>query len=188
MRGRVIIPRVMKTLISIVEKITVWVGYFAAWLIVPLVLITAYEVFARYALGAPTIWAYELGTYLTGSYFILGCAYALKEDAHVRIDVFYDRFPEKVKAAVMVFSYLVLFLPLGWWMSYSLFEYAKEAFDYNEHSGLSAWNPVIWPFRFIVFAGFVVLSLQASAELLKFLCILFGFSHLKEKPHQAPEI
>ena len=176
----------MNILINIIEKITVYVGYLAAWLIVPLVLVAAYEVFASSVLGAPTVWAYDLGVQLTGAYFILGCAYALKEDAHIRIDVFYDRFPDKIKASVMVFSYLVLFLPLGWWMSYSLFEYTLDAYENNELSSHSAWGVLIWPYRFVVFSGFVVLSLQASAELLKFLCILFGLSSIKDSAYTEP--
>ena len=53
-------------------------GSFGACLIVPLVLATCWEVFARYMFGAPTIWAYEIGYMLTGSHFLLGMAFTLR--------------------------------------------------------------------------------------------------------------
>lgn len=162
----------MKVLVSFTEKITQFTGVLAAWFVLPLVFVTVYEVFARYVLGSPTIWAYELGTMMTGAYFILGCAYALKEKAHIRIDVFYSKFLPKLQAVVTTAGYLFLFLPLAFWFSYALFEYGLEALHSGERTGQSAWNPVVWPFRFIIFAGFALLTLQAVAELIKSFCIL----------------
>jgi TRAP-type mannitol/chloroaromatic compound transport system permease small subunit len=51
----------MQKVLSLIDRITGCVGVIAAWLVVPLVLATAYEVFTRYALNAPTVWAFEVG-------------------------------------------------------------------------------------------------------------------------------
>ena len=71
-----------------IERASEWAGVFGACLIVPLVLATCYEVFARYLFGAPTIWAYEVGYTLTGAHFLLGMAFTLKYGEHIRIDIF----------------------------------------------------------------------------------------------------
>ena len=56
----------MNSLIRAIERLTGSVGVFAALLIIPLVLATSYEVFARYLFGAPTVWAYEIGYRISG--------------------------------------------------------------------------------------------------------------------------
>ncbi len=164
----------MIKIINFIEKITGAAGLLAAGLVLPLILITCYEVFARYVFNVPTIWAYELGYMLTGAYFLLGCAYTLREQGHIRIDIFYNRFPVKLQAVIKVLGYLCLFLPLAWWLSSALLQYAIEAHESGETSGQSAWNPVIWPFRLVIWAGFSLLALQATAEFIKFIYILIG--------------
>ena len=62
----------MRKLLNFIDKCSACVGYVAAWIVLPLIFATVYEVFSRYALNAPTIWAYELGYMATGSGFLLG--------------------------------------------------------------------------------------------------------------------
>ena len=71
-------------------------------------------------------------------------------------------------------------LPISIWVTYGLYEYAWEAYDYNEVSGESAWNPVIWPFRVVWVIGYVALTLQGIAELLKCTRTLMGMPPLDE--------
>lgn len=63
----------------------------AACMTLALVLMMIYEVFARYALHSPTLWAFDVSYMLNGCIFLLGCAYALKEEAHVRVDFLSSR-------------------------------------------------------------------------------------------------
>jgi len=71
-------------------------------------------------------------------------------------------------------GYLVLFLPVVSWVSLGLWEYWVEAFVGDHRSGQSAWNPIIWPFRFTFFLGFAFLWLQGIAEFIKCLRFLAG--------------
>lgn len=164
----------MLAIIRVIERITGSVGHVAAWVIAPLIFATVYEVISRYLLDAPTIWAYELGYMATGTTFLLGSAYTLRERGHIRIDVFYAHFPAKAQALVEVIGYSVLFLPLAWWLSDALWTYAYDAYASGETSGQSAWNPPIWPFRAIFFIGFLLLALQATVELIKAVLELLG--------------
>ncbi|MGE0724868.1 MAG: TRAP transporter small permease subunit [Alphaproteobacteria bacterium] len=147
-----------------VDRLSAAVGILAAWLIAPLVVALCYEVIARYVFGAPTIWAYELGYLLTGSGWLLGMAYALSRNAHIRIDVLYLSFPPRLKALVDAACYLLLLLPFLAWVASVLDSRALDAFRSGEHSGQSAWNPPIWPFRAVFFVSFALLALQVLAE------------------------
>jgi len=109
-----------------------------------------------------------------GAHALIGAAYTLRERGHIRIDVFYSRFSPKKKALIDTLGYLVLFLPVVSWVSLGLWEYWVEAFVGDHRSGQSAWNPIIWPFRFTFFLGFAFLWLQGIAEFIKCLRFLAG--------------
>jgi TRAP-type mannitol/chloroaromatic compound transport system permease small subunit len=164
----------MLTVVRAIERLTGAFGVLAAVVIVPLVLATVYEVFSRYLFNAPTIWAYELAYMAMGTNFLLGAAYTLRERGHIRIDLAYSRYSPRTRALIDAVGYLFLFLPLAWWLSYGLWTYALNAYLSGETSGESAWNPVIWPFRLVFFAGFLLLALQATAELIKAVFTLIG--------------
>ena len=76
-----------------------------------LVVIITYEVFARYVFNAPTVWVYEASYMVNGSAFMLGCGYALYKGAHVRTDIYWEKFSERKKGIIDLISYLVLFFP-----------------------------------------------------------------------------
>ena len=149
-------------------------GLIAAWLIVPLILATCYEVVSRYVFGAPTIWAYEIGYIMTGSGFLLGMAYTLNQGAHIRIDVLYLSLSRKAQALVDLVGYVFLLVPFITWLSFALYWRAIDAMQTLERSGQSAWNPVVWPFRTVFFVSFVLLLIQVIGELIKAGRVLAG--------------
>jgi TRAP-type mannitol/chloroaromatic compound transport system permease small subunit len=154
-------------MVKIIERISAVSGVIAAWLIVPLVFATVYEVIARYVFHAPTIWAYEIGYLMTGSSFLLGMAYALSRDAHIRIDVISARLSERTKAAIDLVCYAGLLIPFIVWLTHVLWSRALATFASGEKSGQSAWNPPLWPFRTVFFVAFALLLLQVIAEVIK---------------------
>ena len=60
------------------------------------------------------------------------------------------------------------------WVSWGLFEYFLEAYKFNEQSGESAWNPLIWPFKFTFTFGFYLFTLQVVVEALKCILVLMN--------------
>jgi TRAP-type mannitol/chloroaromatic compound transport system permease small subunit len=149
-----------------IERITRSVGIMASLAIVPLVLATCYEVLARYAFSAPTIWAYEIGYTLTGSHFLLGMAYTLAVGAHIRIDIFSGKFSPRTRALIDLCAYSVM-LPLLIWLSYALFQHLATGYLRSERSGQSAMNLPVWPFRIVFLVAFALLALQVLAEVVK---------------------
>ena len=156
----------MDALIRHIERVTGSVGILASLALVPLVLATCYEVFARYAMGAPTVWAYEIGYMLTGSHFLLAMAFTLQAGEHIRIDIFSGKFSAHTRAIIDLLGYCVP-LPLMLWLTSALFQHLATGYLRNEHSGQSAMNLPVWPFRIVFLLAFTLLALQIFAEVIK---------------------
>ena len=94
-------------MVRAIDKFTDTTGVWVAWLNLPLVFVVAWEVIARYAFNAPTIWSFDLTYMLYGTIFMLGAAYALHKGAHIRTDFFYERWSDRTRGIVDSISYLV---------------------------------------------------------------------------------
>ncbi|MEM8975754.1 MAG: TRAP transporter small permease subunit [Pseudomonadota bacterium] len=164
----------MNRLVAWIDALTDRVASFGAWLVVPLFLVMGYEVFARFVLGWPTFWSWEVAYIITGSHFILGIAYVTKTRQHVRVDFIYANLPPRGQAAIDGVIYAFFLLPVTMWMTWRLFDVAINAFLIGETSGDSAWNPVIWPVRAIVAVGFGLFALQILAEAIRSLRFALG--------------
>lgn len=156
----------MNNLIGRAERFVVGIGMIAALLLVPLVLATTWEVVSRYAFGAPTIWAYEIGYTLTGAHFMLALAYTLRQGEHIRIDVLSGHLPRRARLVVDTLVY-ALVLPILGWLVLTLWHYMAEGYARGETSGQSALNLPVWPFRLVFCIAFATLALQVLCELLK---------------------
>jgi len=83
----------MTKLVYFIEHLSVWVGRAFGWCILVLTFSVSYEVFMRYVLNAPTVWAFDMMVQMYGALFLMAGPYALAQDAHVRGDVLYRLFP-----------------------------------------------------------------------------------------------
>jgi TRAP-type mannitol/chloroaromatic compound transport system permease small subunit len=164
----------MQGLLWLIERISGLAGKTTAWLVVPLIVATVYDVAARYVFSAPTQWAYEVGYMMMGAHALLGMAFTLREGGHIRIDAFTQKFSQTTKALIDLVGYLVLVLPCLMWITWALWSYWVKALQTNELSGQSAWNPAIWPFKLVFFVAFVLLVLQIVAEIIKAVMYLTG--------------
>jgi TRAP-type mannitol/chloroaromatic compound transport system permease small subunit len=165
---------VLTRLLRLLDRVSGTTGAVAAWLVLPLIAASCYEVFSRYVLGAPTFWAFEVGYMVMGAHFLIGLAYTLREGEHVRVDFFYARASRKGQALIDTFTYAALLLPFSAWLAFGFWEKVLKAYASHERSGMSAFNPVIWPFRLVMFAAFALLALQAVAQLIRCYLVLTG--------------
>src|SRR5687767_14232913 len=94
-------PWVIRWLVRTIDGFTDWTGKAVAWLTaLPLVFVIVYEVILRYAFNDPTIWAFDVSYMLYGSLFMLGAAFTLLHQGHIRTDIFYGKWSPRVQGLV----------------------------------------------------------------------------------------
>lgn len=149
------------------DPVAIWSGRAACWLLAPMVLSLVWEVVARYAFNAPTIWAYDMTFILYGSFFMLGGAFTLQRKGHVRTDSYYGNWSPRTQAAVDLGGYLLLFAPLALVFVFVGWGYFVKAFVTRETFVTSAWQPITWPFKLMVPLSGALLLVQGLAEVLR---------------------
>ena len=153
--------------VRVIDKFTDTTGTWIAWLNLPLVLVVAYEVIARYAFNAPTLWSFDVTYMLYGTIFMLGCAYALHKGAHIRTDFFYEKWTARTKGMVDSISYLVFFFPSLIMLLAASGGEAWYAYTIHETSEQTPWRPILWPYKSVVPITCVLLMVQGISETIK---------------------
>ncbi|HXH81996.1 MAG TPA: TRAP transporter small permease subunit [Candidatus Tectomicrobia bacterium] len=137
-------------------------------------LAVAWEVTARYAFNAPTIWAYDVTYMLFSTQFMLAAAYTLLRGGHIRTDVFYERWSPRTRATVDAVSYVFFFFPGLLFVLYAGSVEAWYAWQIDERSDWTPWRPVIYPLKAVIPVTAVLLLLQGFAELVRCLRVIRG--------------
>jgi TRAP-type mannitol/chloroaromatic compound transport system permease small subunit len=148
------------------DRISTWVGKTFAWLIVVLMLLVVIEVFKRYILNAPTAWVFDASNMLYGTLFMMGGAYTLSQDGHVRGDFLYGSMKPRKQAAIDLVLFGLFFLPGVMALTWSGWTYFQDSLAINEQTFNADPLPV-YPFKFIIpLAGAMVL-MQGLSEMLR---------------------
>src|SRR6201746_1713829 len=121
-----------------IDEISTWVGKAAAWLIVLLMLVVCVEVFKRYIMNMPTAWIFDADNMLYGTLFMLGGAYTLAQNAHVRGDFLYSSMRPRTQATLDLVLYIAFFIPGIAALIYAGFDYASDSWRIAEHSNVTS--------------------------------------------------
>ena len=122
-----------------IDRISIWSGKAASWLIVPMFLVLFYEVMVR-KFVQPTIWANDIATMCYGAHFFLAAAYTLHLQKHIRTDFLSRNWSLKTQVRMDIAQYLLFFLPgmvMFTWLSW---EFAAESWDLREQL-MTSWRP-----------------------------------------------
>ena len=164
----------MDRFIFTVDSFTAWVGKAFAWCILLLAIGVAYEVFVRYLMRDPTSWAFDLSYLMYGSLFMMGGAYTLARDSHVRGDVIYRLWKPKTQASVELVVYFLFFFPGILALIFAGADYALESWSYNYGRGeVSINSPAGVPisqFKTVLPVAGALLFLQGMAQVCR--CIV----------------
>lgn len=159
----------LRLLLSLVDTFIEWTGKTSSWLVIALVLLICYDVTMRYLFQQGSVALQELEWHLFALIFLLGAAYTLKHDEHVRVDIFYQShfMSDKKRALVNIFGTLFLLLPFCILVLTSSWPFVENAFLYNEGSP----DPGGLPYRFVLkgslLIAFGLIILQAFADLFR---------------------
>ncbi|GAI90872.1 unnamed protein product, partial [marine sediment metagenome] len=146
-----------------IDRVNRWTGKVVCWLILPLMLSLCYEVIARYAFNAPTLWAYDTTYILYGSLFMLGAGYTLLVDQHVRIEAIYSAIPPKMGTIFEIIGYLIFFFPAIGALLYFGIDFAKESWIVTEQAK-SLFAIPIYPFKTVLPVAAFLLLIQGIAK------------------------
>ena len=147
------------------DRINSVVGEFAAYWTVIAVFVFYYEVIARYIFNSPTIWAHESMFLLFGMQYMLAGGFCLRENAHVRVDVFYVRMSPRARAisnlatSIFFFIFTGALLGTGW-----IFFADSHAIRQVSHT---EWEIPHWPVKFALPLGGALIILQGAAGALR---------------------
>ena len=178
----------IQTLLHSADHISTWVGKAFSWLIVVLMLLVVAEVFKRYALNAPTAWVFDASNMLYGTLFMMGGAYTLAQDGHVRGDFLYGNFKPRTQASIDLVLYIVFFLPGIAALTWSGWSYFQDSVALNEQTFNADPLPV-YPFKFMIpFAGALVL-MQGISEIIRcIVCLKTGVWTPRLKDAQESDV
>lgn len=154
-----ILAKVFKVIDTVSEK----TGKLFSYIILVMVALQTYEVFLRYGLKTPTTWIWELVMLMYGVHFIVGGAWVLKEEGHVRTDILYSRLSPRSKALLNVICFSCLFFVFMFIMIWKGTLHAIYSYSINERT-YTMWAPPFWPIKIIIALSFIMLGLQGLAK------------------------
>ena len=142
-----------------------YVGRFAMYLIFLLGGILFASTLSRLIIGAPVNWALEMSQFVLSAYYLLGGAYAVQLDSHVRMDIFYSTLTPKNRALTDAFTilFVIFYLVVLFAGGISSTNYAIVYKQQN----YSAWAPLLWPIKLVMTIGVFLMLLQAISTFFK---------------------
>ena len=152
----------MKTFLSVIDHISEWTGKVFSFLLLAATAIVVYEVVRRYVFNAPSTFGLELTIYLCAMTYMVGGAYAMVYDSHVKVDVLYMRWSARTRALVDLILSPIFFIGIIA-MIYAGSMWTAKAIAGGVTSG-STWDPDIWPMRMMIALGAFLLFLQGLAK------------------------
>ena len=157
----------MIKIIHSIEELSIWIGRTFGWCILILTLSVSYEVFVRYVLNAPTVWAFDMMVQMYGALFLMAGPYALAQDTHVRADVVYRLLSVRWQARIDLLLYICFFFPgmlaLAWYGA----EIASDSWRYKEVSWNSPARIQIYFFKTLIPLAAGLFIVQGIAECMR---------------------
>lgn len=164
MRGAV------KTYVRIVDGLSQVVGLLAMYLIFLMIAVLISDAVADNVFDMPIHWGVELTQFTLAAYYFMGGAATLKNGAHARMDLFYERLSERGRARMdlLTIGCLLFYLVVLFIGSVSSLEYAVE----TDERRFSMWNPSMVPIKALMVVCLALMILQAVSEVFKHLAVL----------------
>lgn len=165
-------PGIVRKYVHFVDSVSDYVGYLAASLIFFMGGVLIFDAFTRNVIDMPVHWAIELTQFTLAAYYFMGGAITLKNEDHVRMDLFYANLSTKGKARIdlATVSCLIFFLSVMLAGSISSLQYAIQTGERR----FSIWNPSVIPIKTLMVACLVLMLFQAVAIVFKHVATLRG--------------
>lgn len=143
------------------------IGIITSYLAIPLILITFLVAFMRYVLDFGSIAIQEITIYLHALIFTVGASYTLKNNMHVRIDIFYNKFSDNLKRNINLFGTVFFLLPTCILIFMTSFNYVISSIMLLESSKEAGGLPILYILKSYILLMVFTLFLQAFSEIIK---------------------
>lgn len=160
----------MRAYIRAADALSSWFGRTFGWLILLMTFGTSFEVLSRYVFNKPTPWSLDVSFIMYGTIFMMGGAYTLSQNGHVRGDFIYRTWSARRQAAVDLTLYILFFFPGITALILTGWKYAGRSWSYTEVSINSPAGIPIYQFKSVIVAAGILLFIQGIAQV--FRCIL----------------
>jgi len=156
------------------DRISTFTGKASAWLTLFMVIITFVVVVMRYVFDAGLIWLQESVTWMHAVVFMMGAAYTLQQEDHVRVDIFYRTMPEKRRAWIDLVGVLIFLWPLCLFLGWASYDFVAASWAVREASRESGGlpYPLIPLLKSVLLLMPIVVALQGGSLLLRSLSTL----------------
>jgi len=151
--------------LKLIDNITKYIAYITAFILALLVLLIVYDATSRYLFSAGSTALQELEWHLFDVVILLSIAYTLRNNAHVRVDIFYEKFAPKTKAFINIFSFIFFVLPLSFLIIYIGIGFVELSYVQHEASSDPGGLKYRWIVKSLMPLAFMLLALQAFKEL-----------------------
>ena len=151
----------------IADKISKFFMLISGISLIILTLLVSYDVITRKLFGGGSIALQELEWHLYDIVFLFAIAYTLSKDKHVRVDIFYDKFPFKIKKIINIFALIFLVVPLATLILLEAIPFIQMSLMQNEGSGDPGGLPYRWIIKSTIFWAFLVVYIQSIGEIRK---------------------
>lgn len=165
-------PKVVQLYVRYVDAMNRAIGRAAMYLIFVMAAVLLWSTLSRLISGAPVNWALEMSQFLLSAYYLLGGAYAMQVNGHVRMDLLYDRLSARNRAITdaITILFVVFYLVVLFMGGLSSTNYA---ITYRQQN-YTAWAPLLWPIKVVMTIGVFLVLLQAVSSLFKDIAIVRG--------------
>ncbi|MDD5590402.1 MAG: TRAP transporter small permease subunit [Dehalococcoidales bacterium] len=165
-------PKAAITYVRCIDSMSRAVGKIVKFIVIALLAVLLIEAVSRAGFNTPLQWSVEMGEYIMTTFYILGGGYVLLTEGHVRMDVLYHRWSAKRKATAdaITFSLLAVFLVV---LMLGGIESSLYAWEYKQVSR-TPWGPYLYPIKFIMTTGIILMLLQAISSFIKDLAAARG--------------
>lgn len=164
-------PKFIERYVRAIDRVNHIIGRATMYMIFVMIGVLFYSSVTK-TFFLPALWTFEFAQFLMVAYFLLGGAYSLQLDGHVRMDLLYGTRSERTKliwdsvTALFMITYLIMLL-------YGALSSTQYALEYGERS-YSSWRPYMWPIKIVMTIGIIMMLLQAIARFFKDLAALRG--------------
>ena len=165
--------RAMVPVSRAIDGLSVAVGKTVMWFVLAAVLVSTYNAIQRYVFSVSSNAWLEIQWYLYGAVFLLGAAYTLQRNEHIRIDVVASMLSARTRSWIDLMGHVLFLTPFCILMVHLSVPWVIFAYERNEVSS-NAGGLIRWPAKALLIGGFALLFLQAMSEIIKRVAVLRG--------------